>query len=198
MKKIFYSAAIAAIALGMTACGGKKSDATENLEEESMEFVDEFVEEAPAEAAVTSEYTCTPATTAVEGPVGEYVTVKDKTYGFEAGSDLGDNYYSLTFDFEVSAAHTFTEEIEIAATFYDENGNLVEFPTEDGGTVSKFYSFSNSLLQKALKSGANCDETSVLIRTNSIKDFTPEMLAKIKTFKVESKLSEDTEFDYED
>lgn len=207
MKKIFYTAAVAAIALGMTACGGKKeetkaepieeatSSPEESTDESSYESSDDSSNEEESTTMANGEFTCTPATTTVEGPLSDYVTVKDKTYTLEKSSGLGEEYYVLTFDFDVKSAHTFTGTIDITATFYDENGNLIEFPSEYG-SYSEASSFSAGFLQMALKNGKDCNRTSVLIRPEHIKDFTPDMLKQIKTFKVQSKL-DDYEFSYD-
>lgn len=154
-------------------------------------------QETVNEEVVTSDYTCTPATTEIEGPLGEYATVKDKTYSLVEENGFGADSYNLNIDFDVKTAHTFTEPLEITVTFYDEDGNQVAFPTDSGSDYSVFSSMSAGFIQMALKKGQNSDRTSVMICYKEIKDFTPDMLGKIKTFKVHSKLDEGEVFNYD-
>lgn len=143
----------------------------------------------------SGEYSCMPATMTVDGPLSQYVRVRNKPHIIKEGSGLGAHYYVLTFDFDVLEQKKFTEEIIITATLYDENGNEFSLPGKYG-PITTCDSFSDGFLQVALSEGRDCNRTSVLIRTDAVENFDPSILSKIKTFKVHSKLYDGTEFDY--
>lgn len=77
MKKIFYTAAVAAIALGMTACGGKKEE-TANAESAEMAVNNDSADEnIPASVNVTVE-----DGTFEGGDMAEYVAIVPGEYTF--------------------------------------------------------------------------------------------------------------------
>lgn len=150
-------------------------------------------------SSASSEYTVRPASTEVGGVLSGIVTIEDKEYPIVAGSGLGQDFYTINPTFVVSGSKKFEKEIEIEAELFDENGKKISFDCESMGRSYKtdvFRSFSNGFLQMAIADGDDCTRTSIMIRSEFIKNFTPEMLEKVKTFKVTTRFNEYEDFDY--
>lgn len=197
---------IATLALALTACGGKKSneqDADFNFAADLEEWAEES-EEGDTEAEEQKEgvYYTRPLTTEIAGPLKDYVTIEDKEYEFIIEKKGFGEAYLVKPTYEVVEPKKFNEQIELRIEFFDEDGNPVVYKHEECGEVyemTDFGSFSAGFLQVALANGKNCTRTSFYIQSDHIMDFTPEMFAKCKTFKVTSELQDYGQpFDYDD
>ena len=195
-------AAIALASVTLVACGGKKNadDSSGKKAEtgavaatgEVTEGVNTYLEDLSGEEGAIG--SVMPASPQVEGALAGIVELEMTPSTFIPGEALGKSYYYMAPTFKILKPQQFKGEIELYCEFYDEDGNLIEFQTENG-EYSQCQSASEGFLQMAIAKNKTCNKTSVLISELVNPE---EQLMKAKTYKVYTKIYDDLEFDYTD
>lgn len=165
MKKFFYTAAVAAIALGMTACGGKKEEATNAESAEMAVNNDSADENIPASVNVTVE-----DGTFEGGDMAEYVAIVPGEYTFNYSDGRA------TIELKAKALQQADKQISNNSKFaiYDADGKEL-------GTMSIYGGFSD--LSKAIKEGNTESEYTLKMNYYGSPTEFPEFMTIAKVVK---------------
>lgn len=178
MKKIFYSIATAAIALSLTACGGKKAESAESAQsaQPSEENYDDENVEVPTSATVTI------AETAFEdGDLAEFIELVPGDY------DVNYEDFEILTSVKVRALAQSDREVSyFTVNYYDEGGNQLTSETIVDGIDA---------INEALKSGDTVTEIEIPVHLLLVGNGAEaEFMNTVKTVKGDY-VSEDTDGD---